>query len=270
VTWLAACAAVLLSAAPERQLLFGGGEHWVLTDADGRRLRKLPAPPRGGSMQDAVATPDGKRIVFTAYEASVNNMLLYAWELATGEVRRLGAPQGFHGGPALSSDGKWVTFALNPDGYTAKHAQLYRVRPTGEGMEVLGKDEGCHLWSASARAEGEWYVSHAEGKGTAGLERWRAGKHELLTPPQMVDGEPALSRDGKRLVFARITGDEVQLMELALATGKPRALWKGERHGIVFRPRYAKDDKSVLFQDGYGVYRLTQGNAELLFWVNEP
>jgi Tol biopolymer transport system component len=270
VTWLAGCAAVLLSAAPERNLLFGGGEHWVLTDSDGRHRRKLPTPPRGGTMQDAVVTADGKRVFFTAYEASVNNTLLYAWNLDTGEVRRIGAPQGFHGAPALSSDERWLTFAFNPDGYTAKNAQIFRVRPTGEDMEMLGKDEGCHLWSASARAAGEWYASHAEGKGSAGLERWRRGTHELLTPIQMVDGEPSLSRDGKRLVFARITGDELQLMELVLATGKVRALWKGERHGVVFRPRFAKDDRSVLFQNGFGVYRLTQGKAELLFWVNEP
>lgn len=269
MTWAAACAAVLLAAAPGRHLLFGGGQHWVLTDADGQRVKKLPAPPSGHSMQDAVVTADGKRVVFTAYEKSVNNVLLYGWDLDTGEVRMLGAPQGFHGGPAFSADEKWVTFAHNPDGTTAKHAQVYRVRPTGEGLEVLGKDDGCHLWSASARAEGEWYVTHAEGKGTAGLERWRGGKPQLLTPPQMVDGEPALSRDGKRLVFARISGDSVELLEMPLATGKPRALWKGERHGITFRPRFAKDDKSVLFQDGTGVYRLKQGKAALLFWVNE-
>jgi Tol biopolymer transport system component len=242
----------------------------VLTDADGQLVKKLAAPPSGQSMQDAVVTADGKFVVFTAYEKSVNNVLLYGWNLETGEVRRLGAAEGFHGGPALSADEKWVTFAHNPTGYTAKNAQVYRVRPTGEGMEVLGKDDGCHLWSASARAEGEWYVTHAEGKGIASIERWRNGKHELLTPEKMVDAEPSLSRDGKRLVFARVSGDEVALLELPLATGQARELWKGERHGITFRPRYAKDDSAVLFQDGTGLYRLRKGKTDLLFWVNEP
>ncbi|MCC6337321.1 MAG: PD40 domain-containing protein [Myxococcales bacterium] len=266
----AAVVAVALGADPVRHFLFGGGEHWVLTDVDGAVVKKLGKPPGDRLMQDAVVSADGKLVVFTAHDKAVNNVLLYAWNLDAGEVRRIGAKEGFHGGPAFSGDEKWVTFAHNPTGYTAKHAQVHRVRPTGEEMTLLGKDDGCHLWSASARAEGEWYVTHAEGKGTAGIERWRNGKHEQLTPATMVDGEPTLSRDGKRLLFTRIAGDGVELLELPLATGKPRALWKGERHGITFRPRFAKDEKTVLFQDGSGVYRLQQGKAEFLFWVNQP
>lgn len=91
-------------------------------------------------IRDAVPSPDGKTLVFTALNE------IYTISLPDGEPKKLTKLEETQAQPVWSPDGKWIAFVTwSPDG-----GKLYKVRPNGRGLTQLNEEGGVFqspVWS---------------------------------------------------------------------------------------------------------------------------
>jgi Tol biopolymer transport system component len=70
-------------------------------------------------------------------------------------------------GPEYSPDGMWIYFNSERDATEPGHAQCYRMRPDGTGIEQLTHDERVN-WFPHASPDGTQYVYISYPAGTTG------------------------------------------------------------------------------------------------------
>ncbi|MDZ7806386.1 MAG: amidohydrolase family protein [Gracilimonas sp.] len=83
-------------------------------------------------IRDAVPSPDGNRIAFTALNE------IYTMELPDGEPRKLVDVDETQAQPVWSPDGEWIAFVT----WTPETGKLYKVRPNGRRLQQLNEEEG--------------------------------------------------------------------------------------------------------------------------------
>ena len=83
-------------------------------------------------IRDAVPSPDGKKIAFTALNE------IYTMKLSDGEPEKLVDLDETQAQPVWSPDGKWIAFVT----WTPETGKLYKVRPNGRRLQQLNKEEG--------------------------------------------------------------------------------------------------------------------------------
>jgi Tol biopolymer transport system component len=83
-------------------------------------------------IRDAVPSPDGNKIAFTALNE------IYTMELPDGEPRKLVDLDETQAQPVWSPDGEWIAFVT----WTPETGKLYKVRPNGRRLQQLNEEEG--------------------------------------------------------------------------------------------------------------------------------
>lgn len=83
-------------------------------------------------IRDAVPSPDGSKIAFTALNE------IYTMELPDGKPRKLVDLDETQAQPVWSPDGKWIAFVT----WTPETGKLYKVQPNGRKLQQLNKEEG--------------------------------------------------------------------------------------------------------------------------------
>lgn len=83
-------------------------------------------------IRDAVPSPDGKRIAFTALNE------IYTMELPGGEPRKLVDLDETQAQPVWSPDGEWIAFVT----WTPETGKVYKVRPNGRRLQQMNEEEG--------------------------------------------------------------------------------------------------------------------------------
>jgi hypothetical protein len=151
-------------------------------------------------------SPDGERLVYS------DGVSLHIWDLASDAVETI--PGTTHGvSPAWSPDGAWIVYtrlvpgaetfasclgrqagelvcALEQTVVEVADRVLVRVRPDGSDEQVLGQGEDP-AWGP----DGSLYYRHDN-------RLWRFGPEPFALPGTAGGREPAVSPDGRRLVFA--------------------------------------------------------------------
>jgi len=243
----------------------------VVIDATGKPARQVDLKKLGlKSVTDADVSPDGQRILITAWSDEAKNTVLFEYDFRTEVVRRRGEAAGFHAAPSYSPDGKWLQFAHHPTlgGPVGMHearayAQLFRERADGSSAPAqLTTSDGCHMESTSL---GERvFFAHSNCRGGRRIEVLSDGKEKAITDFDSHLGEPALSSDGRRLVATRVVGDTLEIVEFdPAAPTKIVRLWNGTRFRDQFRPRYLGSSRDVVFQNGREVYRLERAASSV-------
>ncbi|MAO65146.1 MAG: amidohydrolase [Balneola sp.] len=83
-------------------------------------------------IRDAVPSPDGSQIAFTALNE------IYTMKLPDGEPQKLVDLDETQAQPVWSPDGEWIAFVT----WTPESGKLYKVRPNGRRLQQLNEEEG--------------------------------------------------------------------------------------------------------------------------------
>ena len=109
-------------------------------------------------------SPDGETLAYVAVEerAGRKRINIFTLPAAGGENRRLTDLDLPHDGPEYSRDGAWIYF--NSERASPGHAQCFRMRPDGSGVEQLTHDERVN-WFPHPSPDGGAvvYLSYPEG-----------------------------------------------------------------------------------------------------------
>jgi TolB protein len=106
-------------------------------------------------------SPDGKTLAFVGVEAVGKNawgrLDLYTIPATGGADTRLTDTAAPDDGPEYSPDGNWIYFNSELNAKVAGHAQIYRMKPDGTGIEQLTSDERVN-WFPHLSRDGKWIV----------------------------------------------------------------------------------------------------------------
>lgn len=253
-------------------------EHWDAAFADGTRI-VLADAARGAAkpvvhplMKDvwsARLSPDGRRVVFTAIPGPGQFAALYLLELASGEVRQIGAESGWHRDPAWTPDGLRVIFALHSRSAFADRrknddpATLYEYDIAAGTLRRLRQEGYCHHFP-DVSPDGRYVLYTAtDCRVTWNISRLdlRTGRTLLLTPGVVRDHQPAVSPDGKRFAFARVEGSTTEIRIAPIRGGS------GDVVGVIHddvtpQVRWSRDGRRLLWVHAGRLYTLVASDGK--------
>jgi TolB protein len=128
-------------------------------------------------------SPDGKTLSYVAVEGpeGKRRINMFTIPAAGGLDTRLSDVDYPNDGPEYSPDGKWIYFNSERDATEPGHAQCYRMRPDGTGIEQLTHGERVN-WFPHASRDGTQYVYISYPKGTVGHPENKDVKLMLMPP----------------------------------------------------------------------------------------
>lgn len=114
-------------------------------------------------------SPDNKTLSYVAVEGPKGHTRVNIFTIPTtgGPDTRLSDVSYPNDGPEYSPDGKWIYFSGERDATEPGHAQCYRMRPDGTGIERLTHSETVD-WFPHPSPDGTQYVYISYPKGTLG------------------------------------------------------------------------------------------------------
>jgi Tol biopolymer transport system component/tRNA A-37 threonylcarbamoyl transferase component Bud32 len=236
---------------------------WVARRAPRAAEAPLVAVPltasRGIEMQPSFS-PDGNEVVFAGNGEREENFDLYRMLIGSGEPLRLTRDAADDVSPAWSPDGRSIAFARLRHG---EPAGVFVIPALGGTERQVGvaemplPDDLYHTglaWSPDSRGLIVADVPEGEPPGLFLIPLDGGEKRRLTSAPGALgDWDPALDRDGRRLVFVRQfdggNGDLYQLtLDAAGAPGEPRRLTRAKRE--VASPVWSADASEILFTRG--------------------
>lgn len=201
---------------------FPGGTELLINLQDGRMFRAnattgeakpIQAPMPG--IQDAVVSPDGKRIAFSygVSESTYDNDV-WMFDVTSGEQAKLTSVPGLQHDPAWSADGQWVYFLSGSGG---QFHDIWRLKVADLSTEQVTVNELYHF-DLALRDDGVIaYSGNRNGNYDLWL-RYANGRAESLTNDIDLDGRPTWSSDGQSLLFESSRNDALNIWRLDLKT----------------------------------------------------
>jgi len=234
-----------------------GVDHLWEIAATGKELRQIShaaAPDAAPS-----CSADGVHIAFLSGRSGENE--IWICERLHGEFTQITKSGGTFGAPAYAADGKWIAAPRRvfPGGETnfdlwTMNARGRRLRPVAETfeneIEPAWAPDGRTLFFASDRY-GNWDILASDLGG---------GKRRRLTGPETEDRTPAVSPDGRYVVYARREGDGPYKLWAMNADGSSKTrLTAGSGNDLY--PRFNRQGEALVFASdrsgAYEVYKLT-------------
>jgi eukaryotic-like serine/threonine-protein kinase len=218
-------------------------------------------------------SPDGNQIVFTWNGQDGNNEDLYVQMIDSGTPLRLTSDPLSDFNPAWSPDGRWIAFLRGLNGMIRQNTyELLLIPPLG-GPERKVADVRVYNTSDVPAAYLAWCPdssclvitdASSDGKRNAlSVVSVESGeKRPLVEPPStaMSDSSPAISPDGRSLIFRRSIGWGIgDLYLLPLGEGVTRG---GEPRLVVSRdlnaehPVWMPDGKEIVVSAKSGLWRV--------------
>lgn len=229
----------------------------------------IPTSSTFSAGDDFAFSPDGRKLAYTATpspareEAWRTNHDIYEVDVDTGERRLLTTNPAADAFPRYSPDGKWIAYrAQSRPGFEADRWQLMLYdRATGQTRSltpdfdswveafVWGPDSRTLYFEAEERASKPlWSVTIADSKVTKVVDK-------------AVNGETAVSPDGKILVFARQT------------LSRPVEIYRASAAGGDLRPITHVNDAlfaGISLSEPEPVYYAAKGGTQIQMWIVKP
>jgi Tol biopolymer transport system component len=223
-------------------------------------LRAVPLTTFSGQERYPTISPDGNHVAFAWGGPRGDNLDLYVHLIgASSPPLRLTTDARPDSNPVWSPDGRWIAF-LRED--TSGHHELRLIAPLGGPERRLADARMTGLYSSSTFLA--WCpdstclvvtdVAGDEGPDALFAVSLETGEKRQLTHPQspaIGDVSPAVSGDGRALLFSRVVATFVpELYWMPLATGVTVA---GEARHVVTAgmlpayPAWMPDGEEVLF-----------------------
>ena len=232
----------------------------------------VPLTSFPGRVHGATWSPDGRQVAFTWMGEEQDHWDIYVMQAGSAHALRLTTEPGGNINPAWSPDGRWIAYThFEPHG---ERYFLNLVSPLGGPIRTV-------LTSETAMGNASWLPGSdavvLEIVPTPGqpVELWAVrtdnGQHRRLTsPPAGIPGDttPAVSPDGRDLVFCRVTfwrTAELYLLELKHASpaGPPRRITD---LGFVAWPAWTPDGRRIVFAangEGVGLFQVNRNGRGL-------
>ena len=199
---------------------FPGGRELLVNFQDGRMFRvdvitgeSKPIQTPMPGIQDAVISPDGKRIAFSygVSESTYDNDV-WMFDVASGEQAKLTSVPGLQHDPAWSADGQWVYFLSGSGG---QFHDIWRLKVADLSTEQVTVNELYHF-DLALRPDGVIaYSGNRNGNYDLWL-RYPNGRAEALTNDIDLDARPTWSGDGQSLLFESSRNDALNIWRFHL------------------------------------------------------
>ena len=231
-------------------------------------LRAVPLTSLPGITRSPSFSPDANQVAFAWTGPELNNPDIYVQQIGASTQLRLTTNPGNDYSPMWSPDGRWIAF-LRGEGegrthelrlvppLTGPERKLTEIRPRGFLRPVT------LAWCPDSRCV---VVTDSSGEGKPDalfVVSLESGEKRQLTTPSdtsFADSDPAISPDGKWLVFRRDAAPFVgglQLVSLShdlTAAGEPRALTPINLY--AYNPRWMPDSTEIVFSAKAALWRL--------------
>ena len=271
--WFGAALLSVLSVAA-----FLGWRAWRVSE-NTEPLRAVPLTTLPGAARYPSLSPDGSFVAFTWTGLKQDNADIYVQQVGSGPPFRLTTDSSNDYNPVWSPDGRWIAFLRTESlslSMPAGKSELRLMPPLGGPERKLAE-----VWIREAYVIPPYLAwcpdsscllvtdSLGEGKPDAlFVVSVETGEKKQLThpqPPALGDSNPALSSDGRSLVFRRNIGyaaGELHLLllrkELA-ASGQTRRLTLAALNAAY--PAWIPDGKEILFSSTASLWRLAVPGA---------
>ncbi len=177
-----------------KTIYFSAGAHIYAVPFEGGTPRRVsnehPPEMQFKSFLHGVS-PDGRTLAFVGVTAENGNawarLDLYTVPATGGAETRLTDTPAPDDGPEYSPDGKWIYFNSELNAKVPGHAQCYRMKADGTGIEQLTHDERVN-WFPHLSPDGKWVVYLSFPPGTTGHP---ANKAVILRRMRPDGSEPA-------------------------------------------------------------------------------
>jgi Tol biopolymer transport system component len=256
-------------------LLFGGFFAWqrwrAAPDAEPLRAAALTTLP--GTEQFPSLAPDGNHVAFAWTDPKQGNQDIYVQMIGQDARVRLTSDARHDYNPVWSPDGKWIAFFRSepPAPTGLRHRELLLIAPLGgterKLAEIRSQDffpaAAFLAWSADSQALVVTDATDESKPDALFVVSLATGEKRPLTnpqPPALADIAPAVSPDGRSLVFLRRTthgAGELYLLPLGTdltAAGEPKRLTS-----VALRadfPAWMPDGNEIVFSAKGSLWRL--------------
>ena len=236
-------------------------------------LRAVALTTLSGVERSPSLSPDGNYVVFSWTGPGPDNQDIYVQQIGSGSPVQRTTDTSDDYNPVWSPNGKWVAFLRSqPTAPTGLRTRELRIMPPLSGperklAEIRSQDffpvAAYIAWSADSKSV---VVTDSPGEGQPDalfVVSVETGEKRQLTnaePPVLADISPAISPDGRSIIFLRRTlwaAGELQLLSLGAeltAAGEPRRLTPVEL-GADF-PAWMPEGKEVVFTAKGGLWRM--------------
>jgi len=243
------------------------------TRQDAEPLRATALTTFPGIEHSPSLSPDGNHVVFTWTGPKRDNQDIHVQQIGAGRPLQLTTDPGDDYNPVWSPDGKQIAFFRGPPAApTGVRSRELRVIPPLGGADrkladIRSQDffpfAAFLAWSPDSSS---LVVTDSPGEGKPDalfVVSLETGEKRPLTnpqPPVFADTSPAVSPDGRSLIFLRRTSwgsGELHVLPLGkglTADGEPRRLTSAEQRADF--PAWTPDGKEIVFSARGSLWRL--------------
>jgi Tol biopolymer transport system component len=203
-------------------------------------------------------SPEGDRVAFSWNGPNQDNEDIYVKQVGADVPIRLTKDPAPDQSPAWSPDGRWIAFLRELSG---QRSGVFLIPAVGGVERKLAEVSGTES-KVSWHPSGQWLVipdrNSAQDSYALFLVSTETGeKRKLTSPPGNLTGDydPAVSPDGRAVVFSRATtsagASDLYLLELSEdlhAVGEPQRITFWQRY--TGWPAWWPDGNSILFESG--------------------
>jgi serine/threonine protein kinase len=236
-------------------------------------LRAVALTTLPGVEQSPSLSPEGNNVAFTWTGPKQDNQDIYVQMIGSGSPLQLTTDPRNDYNPVWSPDGRWIAFFRSqPPAPTGLRSRELRLIPPLGGPErkladIQSQDffpvAGYLAWSPDSTS---LVVTDSPGQGQPDalfVVSVETGEKSRLTnpqPPVLADTSPAVSPDGRSLVFLRRTtwgSGELHLLPLGrglIAAGEPRRLTPAGLRADF--PAWMPDGNEIIFSAKGSLWRL--------------